>query len=86
MSADFFDRAGQPISMVDWSNKLDVWDYRRVALDDLPNGKRVSTVWLGARPGLFETMTFPGLRIQRYETEAEALAGHRAMVEDESHG
>ena len=49
----------------------------------------VSTVWLGldhsydgGPPLIFETMVFGGgldLEMERYSTEAEALAGHAAM-------
>lgn len=60
---------------------------RHVALDDLPGGVRVSTVFLGldhgfgltAQPLLFETMIFGGAHDEyqeRYATRDEALAGH----------
>jgi len=60
----------------------------------LPNGRWVSTVWLGldhcfgdGPPVIFETMVFTtkesldDLDCKRYSTEAEALAGHAKMVE-----
>jgi hypothetical protein len=68
---------------------------KRVAETTLPDGTWVSTVWLGldhsfgeGPPLIFETMVFPSkdgplneLDCDRYSTEAEALAGHAAMVE-----
>lgn len=69
---------------------------RVVAKDKLPDGATVSTVFLGidhnfARafnpalpPILYETMVFGGAHDdwqQRYETRAQALAGHRAAVQ-----
>lgn len=69
-------------------------DQKRVAETTLPNGRWVSTVWLGLNhqygdgpPLIFETMVFPNqkdmgeLDCDRYSTEAEALAGHAAMVD-----
>jgi hypothetical protein len=84
MPADYFDRAGQPISGTELHRKL-VSDYWRVAYSDLGQ-KWISTVWRGVRPGLFSTRVYPAGTEQRYETEAEALAGHQQMVEEESHG
>jgi hypothetical protein len=64
-------------------------DYPRVAYYYLNNGQKlIATIWRGTKPGLFSTLVhYPGglHKEQRYETEAEALAGHRAMVEEESH-
>jgi hypothetical protein len=68
-------------------------NYRWVARTELSGGI-VSTVWLGLDHGfgagpplIFETMYFRGLGakadpedMQRYSTEAEALAGHEQMV------
>lgn len=67
--------------------------YKRVAQDTLPNGLRVSTVWLGVNyafndgpPLIFETMVFLSKDdlseqdMERYSTEEEALAGHQRMV------
>ena len=69
--------------------------YKRVAQTTLPDGTWISTVWLGidhgfmcgaSRPIIFETMVFRSktdmteLDIDRYATEAEARAGHEAMV------
>jgi hypothetical protein len=81
---DYFDRARQPISEVDWQLKRCAPDYVQVAKTECPNGQLVSTIWRGEFPGVFETGTFPDCNFQRYETEAEALAGHQKMVEEES--
>lgn len=70
-----------------WFEKAD----RRIAQDFLPNGVRVSTVFLGLNhsfrsgpPLLFETMIFGGEHDQfqeRYRTRDEALAGHALALE-----
>lgn len=69
--------------------------YQRIGAD-LVGPYDVSTIWLGidamppmkrggaAKPLIFETMVFADDRILeqvRYSTEAEAIAGHAAMVE-----
>lgn len=67
-----------------------VSDYARIGLDEVGDA-RVSTVWLGLDHGflpggpplIFETMIFGGDYAdycQRYATEAEAAAGHAAVV------
>lgn len=89
-----FDRKGLPMTSEDWSRSFEDAAARRVALDKLENGYEVSTVWLGLNHGfgpgpplIFETLVFgPDGRpddeeCERYSTEAEALAGHVAMVE-----
>lgn len=68
--------------------------YKRVVATNV--GKYwISTVWLGTdmsfdlqpnhKPLIFETMVFKkgdsaGLDMERYSTEKEALAGHKALV------
>ena len=94
----YFDRKGQPMTMEEWSRAYSDMEYKRVALTKLPDGKEVSTVWLGldhsfggALPLFFETMVFPGdgtgrdLDAARYSSEEEARVGHAAMVERWSH-
>ena len=52
--------------MLQWARDFGNYDKKRVALDKLPNGVEVSTVWLGLdhnygynhRPLIFETMLF----------------------------
>lgn len=64
---DKFDKKGRPINLRTWCRLTENGDYRRVATTVLPNGYRVSTVWLGLNhrfgalgpPLIFETMVFP---------------------------
>jgi hypothetical protein len=85
----YFDRNGQPMTEEEWARAFEDIEMRRVLETALHDGKRISTVWLGldhglgARPLIFETMVFEGehsLDCERYATEAEARAGHEAMV------
>jgi len=74
-----------------WKQSDEGW---RVKQETLPNGRWVSTVFLGidhgfgdGPPVLFETMVFPNeddfseLDCERYCTWAEAEEGHKALVE-----
>ena len=92
----YYDRLGQPISdMMTWAKKHENRGYRIVVQTVLDNGRFVSTVWLGINhqygngPRLiFETMVFHSKRdsqdldMDRYSTEAEALAGHEAKCQE----
>lgn len=78
-----------------WSEQFENLEYRRVAETTLPDGRWVSTVWVGLdsgfhqdRPIIFETMVFENpyggggdLDSDRYSSEREAREGHLAMVE-----
>src|SRR5436189_165925 len=93
-----FRRDGTPYPRGDdgffaWAEDMQNLYYRVVAVDTLPNGYRVSTVWLGldhnfsleGPPLIFETMVFGkelwmDLDSARYATEAEAMEGHWRMV------
>jgi hypothetical protein len=87
-----FDRDGQPMSMLDWLERFEDVEHKRVARTDLPGGGFVSTVWLGLDHGfgghrlIFETMVFETGDEERdgdqdrYSTLEEAKAGHEAMV------
>ncbi len=91
--SNYYDRQGKPLDMMDWAKRLEI--ERRVEQTTLPNGRWVSTVWLGldhsftpgGPPLIFETMVFPSqgemcdLDCDRYSTEEEARAGHARMVE-----
>ena len=95
MRSRYYARDGSPITLDEWvtlSGKAE--DIRRVARDVLPSGLVVSTVWLGldhaydgGPPLIFETMVFSSesefaeLDMLRYQSEAEAIAGHAAMVQ-----
>ena len=83
----YYDRQGQPLTLMEWAHRFEDWDYKRIA-QTVVGKYNVSTVWLGADhqfgegpPLIFETMVFPGeADCERYTTEQEALAGHAAMV------
>ena len=89
----YYDRQGNPIDLMAWGESLET--EKRVRETTLPDGKWISTVWLGLNhnfcspgpPLIFETMVFPKegeygeLDCNRYSTEEEAIAGHEAMVE-----
>ena len=91
----WYDRQGNRITILDFGRLREDRAYCAVANDGLPNGRVVSTVWLGldhnwsrkGPPLIFETMVFPApddtldWDRRRYSMEEEALAGHRAMVE-----
>lgn len=63
---DFYDREGNPIEMMQWAELRMIPGYIRIAQTELPNGRTVSTVWLGLDHGffgdgpplIFETMVF----------------------------
>ena len=74
----------------DWKDRKN----RIIKQEKLKKGIFVSTVWFGIdyslglanKPLIFETMVFTSkdkmesVNMQRYSTEKEALAGHKAMV------
>lgn len=90
----FYDQAGRPMTQAAWEEAFARTEARIIRQETVgygPNRKWVSTVWLGldhraGRPGpplIFETMVFQhdhALAQQRYATNAEAVAGHQAMV------
>ncbi len=89
-----YDRQGKVLDLMEWARIFEDPEYKRVAETTLPDGTWVSTVWLGldhqygdGPPLIFETMVFQDKDNlderdqERYSTEAEALAGHEAMVE-----
>lgn len=87
----WYARDGSEITMEQWSKLLGDDKYRQVARTEFGDVV-VSTVWLGldhnwlgqGPPIIFETMIFGGQLDQdqwRYATEAQALDGHAAAVE-----
>ena len=89
----YYDKDGSPLELMEWGRKLEDTEYKRVAQTTLPDGKWVSTVWLGLNhnygngpPLIFETMIFESkkdlgeLDTERYSTLADAQDGHNAMV------
>jgi hypothetical protein len=78
---------------MDWERSIER-DSRIVKQDTSPDGKWISTIFLGldhsfgdGEPLLFETMVFPKegewseLDVQRYSTYEEAEKGHQELVE-----
>lgn len=90
VSRRYFDRAGLPITVQQWSVLHGDTSYRVVASTEVGDAT-VSTVWLGLDHGMgrgpgpviFETMVFGGehdLETWRYTTLADAEAGHDEVV------
>lgn len=95
---NYYKRDGTPYpegeqGLMEWSEDFENFDKKIVKQETLPNGKWVSTVWLGldhsflgGDPLIFETMVFESkggddVDMERYSTEEEALEGHKRMVE-----
>jgi hypothetical protein len=85
-----FDRDGKPISLSNWTAKLENDHYRQVAWTEVGD-YRVSTIWLGLdysfggnNPLIFETVVFDGYSKNifqfRHSTEEEALEGHARVI------
>ncbi len=86
------DKTYKPCSLNEWANQMEVLD-KHVG-DEIVNGYRVSTVWLGldhnchdGAPHLFETMVFGDhgndyneLFMKRYNTWDDAKKGHDIVV------
>ena len=91
----YYDRQGNPITdTLTWAKMFEDMSYKRIAETTLPDGKWVSTVWLGLNhnydagpPLIFESMVFSSkdemreLDREQYSTEEEAKKGHRKLVE-----
>lgn len=90
----YYDKEGKKIDMMEWCKLFEDFNYKVVQQDKLPNGKFVSTVWLGldhqfgnGPPLIFETMIFPKKGsvdeeyCERYSTLEEAIKGHRKALE-----
>ena len=88
-----FDKNGKEINYEEWGKLLEDKDYKIIKQETLPDGKKVSTVWLGldhnfgeGEPLIFETMVFPSegdfsdVDVERYSTLEEAQKGHEEMV------
>ena len=89
----YYDKDGSPLEMMDWAIKFDQPEYKRIAETSLPDGKWISTVWLGldhsfgGGPALiFQTMVFSSkdsfteLDTIRYSRLEEAKEGHKEAV------
>ena len=92
----FYDRKGGVVSQREFEILMGNRTYKRVLETTLPDGKWISTVWLGldhsfestSPPLIFETMVFPScsdfleMDVNRYSTEEEAIQGHQEIVEN----
>ena len=61
MLDDFIDRDGKPMTLMEWSLQFKDEEYRRVDetwIDGAHYLYQVSTVWLGIKGQIFETMVF----------------------------
>ena len=93
--ARYYDKEGEPISLLTWGQLFEFLRYRVVAQTNVGN-LMVSTVWLGldhdlwghGPPLIFETMIFDSddlgheldQQMRRYSTLEQAIAGHAEMV------
>jgi hypothetical protein len=80
--AQYYDRNGQSMELMDWVRAKNTDGYDRVALDDV-DGVTVSTIWRGIGTAIFETMILGGEydeQCWRYATEREARIGHANAV------
>ena len=87
--SDYYDKAGNPIDLREYARLRGDEAYSRIDRTTIGD-VTVSTVWLGLNhqygngaPIIFETMVFGGEldgEQTRCATEAEAVAGHAAMV------
>jgi len=88
----YYDKNGKPIDRSTWSEQLE--KYKAIAHTKLPDGKLISTIWLGLDHGhgegpplIFESMVFPEdgnmseLECRRYSTYADAKAGHDELID-----
>lgn len=94
MAFDFFDKNGKGITLEEWGKLRESFDYCRIGHTYVWwRNLRISTIWLGMNHAwdgqeikIFETMVFKGrnsyddIACVRYTTEAEAIAGHEAIV------
>lgn len=90
----YYDKEGKKISNEKFIFLFKDFSYRSIASTYLPNGKWISTIWLGIDHSfdekgklIFETMVFPSKEnfleedLARYSTLTEAIEGHKRMVE-----
>lgn len=89
----YYNKQGEEISIEEWGRLHDS-KYKIIEQTTLPNGKWVSTVWLGidhnygeGEPEIFETMVFPQTKdldeddCARYSTLEQAIEGHKSMCD-----
>lgn len=96
MRDGYYDRDGNRITQREWASHLDDMKYKRVAETTLPDGRWISTVWLGldhnfmdGPPLIFETMVFPNktklleIDMKRYASLEDARLGHELTVKEQ---
>lgn len=90
----YFDHDGKPVESMEQLAELHLPENSFIRQDTLPDGKWISTVWIGtnmahwksSRPLIFETIVFRSRSIlesldgYRYETKEEAIKGHERML------
>lgn len=89
----YYNKDGKKIEIMEWCELLENFNYKIIKRETLPNGKWISTVWIGLdssfngkKPLIFETMVFSKkgeweeLACERYSTLEEAEIGHEKMV------
>lgn len=96
MTNTYFLRDGTPTDAQTWRGLQGDAAYLQVEKTTLPNGRWISTIWLGIQyesppadgaPELFESVVFDvdtqqPLTSVRHATEAEARAAHQRLVKE----
>ncbi|MGN6651025.1 hypothetical protein [Trinickia sp.] len=96
MTNTYYLRDGTPTDVETWRALQGDAGYAQIEKTTLPNGRWISTIWLGVQhqsvpspgtPELFETVVFDvdsqqPLASVRHATEADARAAHRRLVEE----
>lgn len=90
---EWYNKEGKIIPIEEAVKLLEDKEYKIIKQETLPNGKWVSTVWLGldhsfeeGEPLIFETVCFESkgnyseIDMDRYSTLEEAIKGHEEMV------
>jgi len=88
----YYNKKGEKIDIDEYIKLTIDKNYKIIKQEELANGKKVSTVWLGMdygfnerKPVIFETMVFlkggyMDEYCERYTTKKEALAGHKRIA------
>ena len=96
MTNTYYLRDGTPTDVETWRALQGDAGYAQIEKTTLPNGRWISTIWLGVQhqsvpspgpPALFETVVLvvgskQPLASVRHATEADARAAHRRLVEE----
>ena len=96
MTNTYYLRDGTPTDADTWRGLQGDASYAQVEKTTLPNGRWISTIWLGIQhegeasadaPELFESVVFDAdtqqpLATVRHATEREARAAHERLVEE----